>query len=440
VERIRRGELNVLTREPVKHLVPTSGSTGARKLIPFTAGLQSEFNAAIGPWLLDLQRQFPALLGGPAYWSITPPLAALPAEKESAIPIGFESDTAYLGWTRRRLAEAAMAVPAQVQHARSLDEFRYQTLLHLLRCRELRLISVWHPSFLTLLLDALPGYWSQLLDEIAASSLASRAQELRYTDPSQVERLWPKLQLISCWGDGNAEAGIARLQQLFPNVFFQRKGLLATEAVVTIPFARQHVLALTSHFFEFLDADGRPLLAHQLHQNEEYEIVVTTGGGLCRYRLQDRVRVTGYLKKTPALRFLGRSGLVSDFYGEKLSDAFVAGVIQQLTPLMPDVPRFILLAPDQSQSQIRYTIYLQGDAFPNIEQKLDELLRQNPHYSLCRDLGQLQPPALFRIRSNGYETFAARESAKGKRLGDIKPVSLSSETGWSTRFAGNYTP
>ncbi len=47
IQRIRGGETNVLTHEQVTHLVPTSGSTGARKLIPFTAGSQHEFNAAI---------------------------------------------------------------------------------------------------------------------------------------------------------------------------------------------------------------------------------------------------------------------------------------------------------------------------------------------------------------------------------------------------------
>src|SRR6202007_3158193 len=94
IERIKRGEANVLTQEPVTHLVPTSGSTGARKLIPFTTGLQCEFNAAIGPWLVDLQRQWPGLIGGPAYWSVTPSLKDAPVE-ESAVPIGFDADTAY---------------------------------------------------------------------------------------------------------------------------------------------------------------------------------------------------------------------------------------------------------------------------------------------------------------------------------------------------------
>src|SRR6185295_17920168 len=57
IERIRAGESRALTNARVTHLIPTSGSTGARKLIPFTTGLQGEFNRAIGPWMTDLARQ-----------------------------------------------------------------------------------------------------------------------------------------------------------------------------------------------------------------------------------------------------------------------------------------------------------------------------------------------------------------------------------------------
>jgi hypothetical protein len=58
IEQIRRGENRVLTAEPITHLVPTSGSSGARKLIPFTAGLQREFNRAIGAWIADLYSSY----------------------------------------------------------------------------------------------------------------------------------------------------------------------------------------------------------------------------------------------------------------------------------------------------------------------------------------------------------------------------------------------
>src|SRR5688500_11258412 len=126
ITRIRGGEQGVLTTVPVTHLAPTSGSAGARKLIPFTCALQSEFNAAIAPWMFDLFRQNPAILGGRAYWSITPSLGASEPES-SSIPIGFEDDTAYLAGPKRALAAAAMAVPNNVARAPSLEAFQYQT-------------------------------------------------------------------------------------------------------------------------------------------------------------------------------------------------------------------------------------------------------------------------------------------------------------------------
>ena len=56
----------------VERLVPTSGSTAAAKLVPFTADLRGEFTTAIDAWLVDLFMARPALMGGPAYWSISP--------------------------------------------------------------------------------------------------------------------------------------------------------------------------------------------------------------------------------------------------------------------------------------------------------------------------------------------------------------------------------
>jgi hypothetical protein len=444
IERIRDGETKVLTSDAVTHLVPTSGSTGARKLIPFTCGLQQEFNAAVAPWLVNLHCQCPGIAAGPAYWSITPAFQVAD-EEASVVPIGFDSDTAYLGGNRRRLAEAIMAVPNDVQRARTPEEFRYQTLLHLLRCPELRLISVWHPSFLTLLLDALPSYWTALLDGIIPvgtkppRSLVERAEELRSADPFHPEMIWPRLKVISCWGEGNAELTIAELQRRFPSTRIQRKGLLATEAFVTFPFAHRHVLAVTSHFFEFIDSNGEAHLAHELKPGEPYEVVVTTGGGLYRYRLQDSVLVTGSLQKTPALRFCGRLGNVSDRFGEKISEGFVNSIVPELLDKLPALPRFLLIAPEETRFGVRYTLYLEGRVCAEITQSLDDLLRRNPQYALCRNLGQLQAPGLFLIHSGGYESFA-RELSKGGRLGDIKPCSLSIQSGWSDQFIGHDVP
>lgn len=442
IDRIRGGEPNVLTHDPVTHLIPTSGSSGPRKLIPFTAGSQREFNAAIGPWLLDLLRGSPGLLPGPAYWSVTPVLRNN-SDEPAMVPIGFDSDAAYLGGARRRLAEAVMAVPPEVQHAHSLDAFRHETLLHLLRCPELRLISVWHPSFLALLLDSLPANWDTLLHAVARGSgnlspAPRRAAQLRAATPFQPESIWPQLKIISCWGEGAAEAGAADLQRRFPNALLQTKGLIATEAVVTLPFSGRYPLAVTSHFFEFIDESERVVPVEALCEGLEYEVVVTTASGLWRYRLADRVRVTGWMGKTPTLRFLGRAGIVSDRFGEKLSEPFVAAALAKVFGTEP--PQFAMLAPHQDDLGCRYTLYLQGLARPQWAHLLDLELRSNPHYAYCRDLGQLLPVTLFIISERGFETFARRRGAEGVRLGDIKPTALCRSSGWSQVFRGQTAP
>ena len=230
VARVKRGETAVLTREPVTRLLPTSGSTGGRKLIPFTATFQRELNAAIGPWMLDLAREHPSLARGPAYWSVSPAIET--PREDSAVPIGFDDDSAYLGGLRKRFVEIALAVPSALRLVRDVDASRYLTLLCLLRQRGLRLISVWHPSFLTLLLDALPGLWDELLRDVEsggcrravglpkevrramdAAPQPRRAAELRSTGPNDPHAMWPELRVASCWADAQASLPAQDLQR-----------------------------------------------------------------------------------------------------------------------------------------------------------------------------------------------------------------------------------
>jgi len=260
---------------------------------------------------------------------------------------------------------------------------------------------------------------------------------LERANPHQPETLWPSLKVISCWGDGHAALPLAELRQHFPNVLVQAKGLLATEAFVTIPFAGSHPAAICSHFFEFVDKGGQIHRIGELCEGGAYDVVVTTAGGLWRYHTHDEVRVTGFAGKTPTLQFIGRNGNVSDLFGEKLAETFVADVIQRTFALSVSKPRFALLAPDQDATGWRYILYMEGDVPHGAAETLDRNLRQNPNYSHCRALGQLHPVEIFRITSSGYELFVKRLVSEGKRLGDIKPVPLSCTPGWSQTFVAN---
>lgn len=409
IERVARGEGRVLTRDRVRLLEPSSGSTRAAKWIPYTATLQAELRRAIAPWIYDLYRRKPSLLGGPAYWSITP-LAPATEPAESRIPVGFESDSAYLGGFFSVLADATLAVPSTLRHERDPQKFRRRTLDHLTACRELRLISVWHPSFLSLLLAPLEG------------------RDLR--------EIWPRLGLISCWGDGHAALHVPDLRRRFPGVEIQAKGLIATEGIVSIPFGGERPLAVTSHFFEFLDARGRARSAWETERGQRYRVVLTTGGGLYRYRLHDLVEVTGFLGEAPCLRFLGKEDHLSDLYGEKLSEGFAADVLERILARRGVRPRFAMLAPDTSGETTRYVLWIEAERLPNgLAESLESALSENPHYEHCVRLGQLARAAVRRTPPDAFGLYAGRLVATGRRLGDVKPSALNPRTDWAEVFA-----
>ena len=445
IERILRGEQDVLSCGRVTHLAPTSGSTGARKLIPFSASLQRGFGAAVGPWMLDLARHRPGTVGGPAYWAVSP--MAGPAEEcpapTGAIPIGHADDADYIGGASAWLVRRALAVPGTLRHVRDVKTFWLLTLLSLLRQRDLRLISVWHPSFLDLLVDAAAADWHELLEGVSSGVCQwlhalppdarkgwrtapnpSRAAELRRIGTSDWPRWWPRLRVVSCWGEQAAESGWQQLRRRLPHILVQAKGLVATEAVVTIPLGTQKPLAVTSHFFEFLDERGEMSGAHSLERGKRYQVVVTNGGGLWRYRLGDVVECTGYVRATPSLRFLGRAGCVSDLRGEKLNDVFVAEVLRALWPT-ESPPSYAALRASEADGVARYELLLSDEgltrAFGDLGAQLETALRQNPNYDLARRLGQLQPLRVIQVAAaRAREELATHRG----RLGDAKPKVL----------------
>ncbi|MEP6732216.1 MAG: GH3 auxin-responsive promoter family protein, partial [bacterium] len=346
IDRIANGETNVLTRDVVRFMEPTGGSSGFLKLIPYTPALLSEFSSAVMPWLFDLLTHRPALMRGRAYWAITPP-GRRPVQTAGGVTVGMQDDAEYMPAPLRALLRRGLAVPSSVAAAPDVATCRYLTLLALLAAPDLALISVWSPSFLALLADALDEHFDALLrdlergtvsvalDASLAASLkralparpnVARASRTRFGSraPDDLSELWPRLALISCWTEGHAARALSGVRDRFPRVEIQGKGLLATEGVVSIPMfgARAPVAALTSHYLEFLDpTDGRASPAHALDVGGTYEVALTTGGGLYRYRLRDLVRVEGMLHSAPLLSFQGRADKASDIAGEKLTPA-----------------------------------------------------------------------------------------------------------------------
>lgn len=435
VKRTAAGEPAVLTSERIRRLEPTSGSGGAVKLIPYGERLRQAFARGIAAWLTNLYQAHPRLMRTRSYWSVTP-VGDRPARSAGGLAIGFYDETDYLGRLEARAMRSVFVSRPGLAAERDMDRFFRHCLEDLVTSPDLGLISIWNPSFLLRLLERL----GQLVESDRAF-VAYRSLEGNWA------KLWPELEVISCWADAAAAQDAELLRRLFPQVRLQPKGLLATEGFVSLPWedGGEPLLVWRSHHFEFLPLAGDGTVntndaksASDLEPGARYEAVITNGGGLCRYRLGDRIEVSGRLGALPRFRFIGRGQASVDLHGEKLDETGVTQILDRLLPAAGDGPGLCLLAPHPSRRH--YLLFCDSarlakwPEFSELEAELDRMLRQHYHYDYCRRLGQLEQARVVPVPGDAEGRYVAAELAEGRRLGDLKPLRLSGRLDWAERL------
>lgn len=473
INKIADGAQHVLTADPVLMFEETSGTTAGTRLIPYTASLQRAFNRALHPWLFDLHMKVPGLWGGPAYWVVTP---RSDEKRFSAggIPIGFAADSDYFGKWAKPLIKKVTVVPEEASTIANAEEWRYFTVLQLLRHENLRLISLWNPTFFTALINSIVEWVEPLAVDLehgscgapwkksrfgdvslscSASPLPGRSRQLRFAvralnqgKPQEFARiLWPGLALLSTWAEAEAALGARHLQEFFPDLLMQPKGLLATEGAVTLPVfgAPAAVLAARSAFFEFEEGEegqGAIRLADELEEGCRYRVIMTTFAGLFRYRLHDVVEMKGWWRNLPSLAFCGKESMVSDLCGEKLHAAHVKTIIASLVgnssaafmaaekPEIPETPGYMLFLPAEAANM----------NLQILKEKLEQALCENFHYRWCREARQLAMAEIIPLPVSSSELqrlCLQRFAEEGRSISTAKFSCLQRRAGWKDWFA-----
>jgi hypothetical protein len=387
IARAADGEEKVLACGRVLGFERSSGSTSAPKWIPVTDGLREEFARGLAIWFTGWARRIPAVFEGRAYWSLSPPGMA-PETSAAGLPVGMTSDAAYFPPAiGARLAEWLVLPDLQGGTEMVFEE----TAAALLAAPDLSLVSVWSPTFL-LGIDA-----------------ALRRLKKNFTWRGS----FPKLALVSCWADASSAAWIPRLQLCLGGIPLEPKGLLATEGITSLPDPADGNprLAAECHWHDFIDPNGTETAMADLRIGQLYEVLLTTAGGLFRYRSGDRVRVTGIGRdRLPRLSFVGRGGMVSDLVGEKLHEEQVTAALAGGGLLLADAAR------------PGYVLWLED---PSAAAAVEFHLRRNPYFNQAITLGQLSPTVVKRLPPDWIvrvcDGIAKR---RGCRLGDVKLPAL----------------
>ncbi|MCA2928629.1 MAG: GH3 auxin-responsive promoter family protein [Burkholderiales bacterium] len=390
---------SIITPHSIIHVEPTSGSSGSMKNIPYTQPLLRSFSNMLRVWVYDLLHHRLKLETGRIFISVSPP-----TDKG-----GFTDDRAYLSGLMRTIFSLSLVMPPKSD----APNFLHNLALTLLREEKLEVISIWSPSYLLALLE-----YIFINRDTLVEGLSDSQRNVLLTSPINWKGVWPHLKMLSCWDNALAEPLVGQLQKIFPHVWIQGKGLLATEAPITVPLAtsRGCLPLLGEVFLEFEAVGGEIKRIHELQDGQHYQLIITQSAGLTRYRMHDLVEVQGFYKNTPCLVFIGRSQ-ICDMVGEKLNEIFVR---QALLPLFPTVK--FLLVPWQNDGQ-GYVLLVDDPISDGLTERAEASLCQAHHYALARHIGQLAPLRVQHIPALSLQLRSFHQQ-RGMKIGDIKDTVL----------------
>ena len=451
VQRAAAGESRVLTGEDPFAFAITSGTTGSAKLLPLTEGYIKEFRRASVVSGYQLLRTFPGIAKGVTFSVVS---SAEEGRTEGGTVYGAISGHLFLR-EPALIKKYISPIPYEVF---LIDDYetRYYTLLRLALVLPLTCVYTLNPSTIMLLCKKLQQHGEQLVEDIASGQInppgplpaSARVASERFQVPdrqraSQLQKLlssgqflpykiWPSLQVVSCWTKAAAAFYLDDLKGYFGSVPICDITYGASEGRGTVFMGpEEHMLALRSHFFEFVpesqidSASPNCLLADELEVGSNYYILFTTAAGLYRYNINDVVKVVGFHNRAPLLEFQYKGGNVSSFTGEKITELQVVQSMSLALQSLQLKAAFFTLIPE-FKPEPHYVIWIEPS---DRSQRLPELLKpafdehlcaSNPEYKTKRQSQRLSAPEMKFLEPGTYEALRKELSQSGVPDSQIK--------------------
>jgi hypothetical protein len=440
IERVKNGQTSALiVDDTVRLFALTSGTTAARKFIPVTDRYLHDYSRTWAMWGVKMYREH-----RPRDLALRPIVQMVgdPDEFRTASNIPCGNLSGFTTSIQRPIAKRMYSVPRECAKIKDPLARYYLALLFNLG-KPTSLFFAANPSTLITLARTLNAERERLLKDLhdgtvnanlviahdyrkavesrrkpnpnAARTLGAIAEKLGRLYPQDV---WPSETIaIGTWTGGSMGPYLRQLPQYFGDVPIRDLGLLASEGRFTLPFednSPSGVLDITSHYLEFvpegeIDSTQPTVLgAHELQMGKAYYLIPTTQAGLYRYHISDLVEVTGFLGRTPMVKFLGKGNRFANMTGEKLSEYHVTQSVEIAQRATGFNVNAYTVAPVWNETLPHYAIVLEEsdnrEGMSKFGNELDAALqRQNIEYEAKRSGGRLGP-LQAKIVANGFWT------------------------------------
>ncbi|MCA1825965.1 MAG: GH3 auxin-responsive promoter family protein, partial [Myxococcales bacterium] len=251
----------------------------------------------------------------------------------------------------------------------------------------------------------------------------------------------PGLRLVYCWISATASIYLPELtRRLGPRVAVRDAIYSACEGWCSIPIGDPEpggALAVTSHFFEFIEekhlASQKPAtrFGWELEDGKRYSIVMTTGAGLCRYRIGDIVEVCGWHARTPRIRFVRKEAAASNLAGEKLDESHVNRAVGAALRTTGLDATFFTLTPRLGGARPGYELLVEpahGEVPAQLAALVDAGLGEASFdYGRLRGGGQLAPVVVRALAPGTYDKVRQGKVQDGSAEAQLKTAHLTSD-------------
>jgi hypothetical protein len=397
IDRMCRGDKNVLTAEDPFYFARTSGTTGRAKNVPVTRRYVEEFQRSQRVWYRSFALQFPGMIKGNPLTIVS---NKIEGHTESGVPYG--SISRPLTFRENEVVDRVAAIPRETFHIGDFNA-KYYALLRIALSTRISTIAAVNPSTIMMFAKKLNEFAPRFVRDVRDGALDRsvgidpklrlRIEAKLKPDKARARQLealisvhgalrpkdaWPMLCGLACWKGGSAGFYLKQFPDWYGDIPVLEFGFVASEGHFSVPLdaaGDSGVFSVLSHFCEFVPVEEREanpnnpfpktLLAHDLEEGKRYFIIVSGSHGLYRYDINDIVEVTGFFNRTPMLRFLHKGGNMLSITGEKVGESHVVTAVTNasrasgvpldgfsVTLRLDDIPRYVFaVEPSEANSQ-----------------------------------------------------------------------------------------
>ena len=464
INRMAKGEANILTRDRVTYFSTTSGSTGKQKLIPVT----KQFKNSLG-WanLISIGFLSKALKKRESRLRKLLLTNSTDVSGYTSAGIPYGSSSSGVLKMGRWIYQQLFAHPYETLQVSDSLARHYLCLLFALQNQETGGIVANFPMLILRTCQYLEQYSEDFIHDLKTGTIPTwlnlesslrnkievqfqanpkRAQELqailsfqgRLTPP----QVWQNLSYVASARGGTSNFYLQRFPEYLGDTPVFGAAYASAEATYSIyPDLNMDgsVLAVGTGFFEFIPesqweaSHPETLLATEVEVGKKYRILVTNYSGFYRYDNGDVIEVVGFYNQAPLIVFRYRRGGVISSTVEKTTEAHVVAVMERLQAEFDVILEDFCVTLSEEETPAHYILNIELTSeqdLPNLKgflQRFDDLLQEiNPRYGAKRQ-ELVPPPRLHLLASGSFNIVRQRQREKGVPDSQLKFPHLSED-------------